>query len=169
MEIKDIVPEGYKLVSSQKGDLNKNGLDDALVLVEEVGNTSMVLGQGAKRKLLVVVANAAGGYELARSNDKIVPCNTCGGVSGDPFGYMKIDAPGIFRLVVEGGSRERWSFEYLFSFDTQKQDWIAEKIEMETVDEQDGRVVNKTLTGAEIPERRFETIDPEKLVQPVIE
>lgn len=169
MDIDSLIPSKFTKVAVEKGDLNGDGIVDALVLVQEAENVSMISGEGAKRSLLIVLADASGQYRIAKRNEKIVPCKTCGGVSGDPFGYMKVEKPGVFRLVIEGGSRERWSFDYLFSFDEQAQDWMAERIEMEAMGEpEDERAAKKILEAAEIPERRFEMVDPGKLPQPSI-
>lgn len=169
MDIDSLVPDKYVKVAVEEGDLNGDGVADALLLVEASDNASLISGEGAKRSLLIVVGDASGKFRVVRRNDNIVPCKTCGGVSGDPFGYMKINGAEGFKLVVEGGSREGWSYEYDFVYSASVSDWLIQKVTMDVVDSVDEKSVSKVLESSQFADSRFESIAPDTFEALVLE
>ncbi|MBT2772333.1 hypothetical protein J7J47_08815 [Halomonas sp. ISL-60] len=74
------VPSGWKLISSATGDLNRDGADDAVLVVEEVsadnlfendGFGSPVLNLNPRR--LIVLLNTQSGYRTFLTRDNLLP------------------------------------------------------------------------------------------------
>ncbi|PNS07932.1 hypothetical protein Lysil_2108 [Lysobacter silvestris] len=126
MELNALVPRGYTIVDTQKGDLNGDGIPDVLMLVEDSVNTSKVAGEGARRKLMILIGDQGGKYVVAATNDHIVPCATCGGIAGDPFAFIRIDDGGVFVIAMGGGSSDKWGDEATFKYSSEKKSWFAE-------------------------------------------
>lgn len=167
MDIASLVPDGYKTVSIEKADLDGDGAEDALLLVEEANNGSMVAGEGAKRILHLVLAEASGKYRIVSSNEKIVPCKTCGGIAGDPFAYVKAEDKG-FVVVVSGGSRERWSSEYRFTRPTSGLDWMLSSVKKDVVDTESDAKEERSFGPAELGQVSFSDFDPAKVPEVVL-
>ncbi|MGC9562549.1 hypothetical protein [Brachymonas sp. M4Q-1] len=168
MDYQSLVPQGYKIIQVQQGDLNNDEITDALILIEEKNSTSELAGEGAKRILMVITGKEGGGYEVAARNNKLVPCKTCGGISGDPFGYMNIQPGGAIHLLVEGGSREHWSSEYFFKFNESQKNWSIEKILMESSDSESGKSISRKYLPKNIKQGEFSAFDPNALAAPTI-
>lgn len=114
--------------------------------------------------MLLVTRNADGHLQVAARNDRIVPCERCGGLAGDPFGYARIDKEG-FTLVTEGGSRGHWWNEYTFKYDTARRNWMLEEVRRGVRDTVDGSASEITLTEKNLGTVRFEDFDPSTLPQ----
>ena len=168
MDYQSLVPQGYKIIQVQQGDLNTDEITDALILIEEKNSTSELAGEGAKRILMVITWKEGGGYEVAARNNKLVPCKTCGGISGDPFGYMNIQPGGVIHLLVEGGSREHWSSEYFFKFNESQKNWSIEKILMESSDSESGKSISRKYLPQDVQQGEFSAFDPNALAAPTI-
>lgn len=168
MDYQSLVPQGYKIIQVQQGDLNTDEITDALILIEEKNSTSELAGEGAKRILMVITGKEGGGYEVAARNNKLVPCKTCGGISGDPFGYMNIQPGGVIHLLVEGGSREHWSSEYFFKFNESQKNWSIEKILMESSDSESGKSISRKYLPQDVQQGEFSAFDPNALAAPTI-
>jgi hypothetical protein len=76
----DWIPSGWKLISSATGDLNQDGLDDAVLVVEEENADKLfqnelfgapVLNLNPRR--LIVLFNTQSGYREFLTHDKLLP------------------------------------------------------------------------------------------------
>ena len=137
--------EGTRILSSQIGDLNSDGRLDALIVLDPP-STSETAGLGRSREVLLAIRNAEGHLQAAARSDQIVPCERCGGLAGDPFGYARIDKEG-FTLVTEGGSREHWSNEYTFKYAAGQLHWTLERARRRVIDKADGNTSEIILTA----------------------
>lgn len=66
---------GYNLLKVEMGDLNKDGLDDVVLLIEEVGEMpepGMVDHEAEPAKILVLFKKKNGGYRLVSKNEKLL-------------------------------------------------------------------------------------------------
>lgn len=115
------VPSGYKIKKQAAGDLNKDGIPDAaLVLKNTKEDAANVDAEDMPRLLVIIFGAKGGGYTLSASSEEAVLCKTCGGVWGDPFADLK-----VFRgtIVIDhyAGSSDRWGFTHRWRF--QDGDW----------------------------------------------
>lgn len=89
-----------KILDSQQGDLKGNGERGAVLVLDHPGAGNEKLGEGEPRTVLLIVRDGAGKLQKIGKNDRLVPCAQCGGMAGDPFGYIKW-AKGSSRLSLK--------------------------------------------------------------------
>ena len=122
----DFVPSGWRLLQSARGDLNRDGRADAVMILEQQAASAHSRGCGDNamssnaphRMLVVVFARPSGGFKLAAVNAQIVLQSDEGGVSGDPLPDKATSIErGSFYLGFYGGSRQRWAYSMQFRLD----------------------------------------------------
>ena len=125
-DIAAIIPAGYGLIEFERGDLNGDGLQDYLAVVEKKTSDFMDVEQ---RPLLVITARKDGSFKLAARGDKVVFCSTCGGVMGDPFTGLEVKR-NRFTVHMYGGSNWRWAYDYTFAYSVRDDAWqLVESVE----------------------------------------
>jgi hypothetical protein len=122
-ELATFVEAGMRAFAVTKADLNGDGKEDALLVLEKLkANPSDDDVTEAQRPLLLLIRQPDGTLKLAKRNDRIIRCSTCGGVIGDPF--QPIDASWrTFTVSAFGGSSWRWTLEYKFSYSRKDDTW----------------------------------------------
>jgi hypothetical protein len=163
-EVKDsakaFVPAGARLLETIKGDLNGDGVEDALLVIDPPAPGNLATGEnGPNRIVMLVLDGTDGKWHLAARNSKLVPCSACGGVMGDPFGYARVSS-GSFTLVNSGGSRERWTDSYTFRYAPADKAWWLEGVSRQVIDTETDAENKKDFTAAELGKVRFEDFDP---------
>lgn len=163
-EVKDsaqaFVPAGARLLETIKGDLNGDGVEDTLLVIDPPAPRSLTAGEnGPGRIVMLLLGDADGRWHLAARNDKLVPCSACGGVMGDPFGYARVSS-GSFTVVNSGGSRERWTDSYTFRYAPADKAWWLEGVSRQVIDTETDAENKKDFTAAELGKVRFEDFDP---------
>ena len=148
-----------KILDIQQGDLRGDGEQGAVLVLDHPGAGSEKLGEGEPRTLLLLTRDGTGKLQKVGKNDRIIPCVQCGGMAGDPFGYVQV-GEGRFTVLTEGGSRERWSNEYTFKYSAGEQDWLLDKTVRTMTDTETGEEKHIELTSNEFGTIRFETFDP---------
>lgn len=161
-DLKSFATGGAKILESTKGDLTGDGRQGAVLIIDPPGGADAKLGEGPARDVLLVVPDASGHLQKAASNARIVPCATCGGVSGDPYGYTKV-GKGQFTIVNGGGSRERWSDEFTFTWSAAKKDWFASHVVRKASDTESGKEKHVDLSTKDLGEVSFKDFDPGKI------
>jgi hypothetical protein len=115
------VPSSHKIIQEATGDLNKDGIPDAVLVLkdkkEEKENSD---ADEVPRLLVIIFGVKEGGYTLSAMSEDAILCKTCGGVFGDPFADLKI-ARGTLVIDHYGGSSDRWGFTHRWRF--QDGDW----------------------------------------------
>ena len=115
------VPSGHKIMQQATGDLNKDGIPDAVLVLkdkkEEKENSD---AEDVPRLLVIIFGVKGGGYTLSAMSEDTILCKTCGGVFGDPFADLKI-IRGTIVIDHYGGSSDRWGFTHRWRF--QDGDW----------------------------------------------
>ena len=151
-----------RLLDTKIGDINGDGKPDALLVLDPPTDGSEKLGEGSLRTVLLLIRQASGQLEKAAQNDKLVPCAQCGGIAGDPYSYTQV-GKGQFTVVTEGGSREHWSNEYSFAYDTMQGTWLLHEVKREVVDQETGQSKALDLTPKDFGTVRFQDADPATL------
>ncbi|WP_343204002.1 hypothetical protein [Luteibacter sp. Sphag1AF] len=161
-DLKAFATGGAKILDSQTGDLNADGQTDALLVLDPPSTANHKLGEGPARDVVLLVRDSSGQLKKFASNDRIVPCATCGGISGDPFGYTRLE-PGQFTIVNGGGGREHWADEYTFKYSAEKKDWLIARVVRRVEDRDTGKQQRIELTAKELGAVTFGHFDPSTL------
>lgn len=156
------VPAGATLVDSVVGDLTGRGRSDALIVFAPESPEQDRLGEGPARTVVLLTRDQRGRLQRAAENARLIPCERCGGVAGDPYGYARIDA-GTVTVAVSGGSRERWFSDYVFRYAAEHEDWLLDRVIRGVTDTQTGIRKQVELTAADFGEMRFSQFDPGNL------
>ena len=166
MDYSTLIPADQKLIKTVSGDLNGDGKQD-LLLVSDEKNPAITDTEGkAKRTLWIFIADdSANGFTLASSNNKIIPCEECGGLLGDPFQELKITKPGEFKLHIAGGSRERWALEYFFSFDSNAKKWFLNQLTVDAYDTIAEKSIQKYYSTKDFKNPDFQFVDHEETLE----
>jgi len=158
-----LLPAGAKAIDSVVGDLTGRDLQEGVVVVEQTGDTTDgTLGNGPERTVILLARDASGRLHEAARNNRIVPCARCGGIAGDPYGYIRVDA-GELTISVSGGSRERWFADYVFRYEPTHAQWFIDRVERGVKDTQTDVGERQTLRRADLGEIGFASFDPGRL------
>lgn len=115
------VPAGWKILKQAEGDLNKDNLPDAAVILasrQEDGNSEDAME--APRPLLLLLKQSDGSYALSGMSPDLILCKMCGGVFGNPLEDLKVER-GTVVVKHYGGSNDKWGSTHRFRF--QDGDW----------------------------------------------
>ncbi len=129
-EIKGFVEQGTRVLAVKSADLNGDGLSDYLIVLQKQGKDAdgQPLEEG-QRPLIILLRRADGTLTVAKRNDRIVMCETCGGMLGDPF--VGIEAGGrTFTVSHYGGSAWRWTNSYRFNYSRIDKTWQLVRVEL---------------------------------------
>jgi hypothetical protein len=121
------VPKGHTLIALERADLDGDGSKDYLAVTQEQISPDPEVSQSddepGSRRLLVLIAEEGGKtYRLAASSDKVIMCEQCGGVMGDPFIELEAGKK-KFTAHHYGGSAWRWSYDYTFAYSRIDKAW----------------------------------------------
>lgn len=161
-DLSRFIPAGSKQLAVQRADLDGDGREDAVLVIDPPAQPDAKLGEGAPRTVVVLIRDAAGKLQAVKRSERLVPCAKCGGIAGDPFGYVRAYTGG-FTVLIEGGSRERWSDEFGFAYSAEQQDWLLEKAVRSVVDTDTGEDKRLDLQRKDFGAIRLEEFDRDKL------
>lgn len=123
-DIQSLIPEGWHLLERNEGgpdkaegDLNKDGISDIAMVIEETGKSPE---EASHRALLLAFGKGNDSYELSLLADKAILQSDEGGVWGDPFKGVSIGRGSVL-ISFYGGSNWRWYSTYRFQF--RDKDW----------------------------------------------
>jgi hypothetical protein len=128
-ELKPFIMPGYEVLDVVKGDLNKDKLDDYLLVLKTTGEDSISIDNpdwDAHRPLLLILRQANGTLRMAAMNNELILCKHCGGIMGDPYQGLTVK-PGEFTADFYGGSSWRWGEGFTFQYDAAKKNWFLQK------------------------------------------
>jgi hypothetical protein len=120
-DIDDFIPEGWTLMDSVSGDLNKDGFADKALVIEYDDSVVETRPNGCSRLdhpriLLVLLKNASGKYTLAlQDNSFLYRTGEAGLMHGDP--YEKMDINGDTLSIDFMRSRGHMSYDFVFKDD----------------------------------------------------
>ena len=154
-----LVPEGATVIDTVRGDLTGQGGSDALLVVSPEMNSSAALGEGPSRTVMLFTRDRSGRLAKSAENSRMVPCERCGGIAGDPYGYARIHA-GNVTVAISGGSRERWFDDYVFRYDPEAGTWLLDRVVRGVTDTQTGLQRHIELGESDFGEIGFADFDP---------
>ncbi|MDQ4122648.1 MAG: hypothetical protein M3209_14515 [Acidobacteriota bacterium] len=153
-EVTPFVENETKAIALEKADLNGDGTQDFILVLEDLKNESE--DEKGKRSLLVLTRGADDKLTLAKRNDKgVVYCRTCGGIFGDPFDGV-IAGTKTFSVELYGGSAWRWKMSYKFNYSRIDRTWQLDRVIELSYHTSDP---NKVKTRTHTPPRDFGKID----------
>ncbi|MDP4236427.1 MAG: hypothetical protein Q8919_08280, partial [Bacteroidota bacterium] len=120
--------KGYSVLDWESGDLNKDGIQDAILILRKDGedSTSDVIEHPEARPLLLLIRSSDGKLNLAARNDSTVYCINCGGMLGDPYTRIVIKK-GYFTIEHYGGSSWRWTRDITYKYSTKDKCWYLHR------------------------------------------
>ena len=108
--IKEFVPEGYRIFDTASGDFNDDGFKDYLVVLKSINENTNSNGE---RPLILLKGSAKNKFELVARNDSVVLCGNCGGVFGDPYQSVSIKKN---LITIEHSIGGAWQWDRVVSF-----------------------------------------------------
>ena len=154
-EVKPFIAKGAAAIAVETADLNGDGTRDFVLVTEPLKPVAKSdEDNGDERSLLIIVRDRAGKLTLAKRNNEVVYCKSCGGVFGDPFAGIEAKR-GSFTVNNYGGSAWRWSESYQFNYSRIDKTWQLIRTESESYHTSDP---NKMKTKIRTP-KKFGKID----------
>ncbi len=109
---KDFIPKGYEVLATAKGDLNRDGTEDMVLVLRE--NTEKHIDYiddtnfNSQYRPLIVLFKTKEGWKLGAKTQNVVMCKDCGGFPGDPFKNVSIKN-NVLSVTQRGGNAKKWA------------------------------------------------------------
>jgi len=155
-ELKGLVLPQESLLAFAVADLNGDGLEDFVFVVEiKPSEASSEKEDDGKRVLKIALRYSDNSLSVVKVNEKVVHCRKCGGSWGDPFGGLNASKR-TFSIEHAGGSSWRWSNSYQFNYSRKDGTWQLVYVEENSYHSSDpNKITNKTYR----PPKSFGKID----------
>jgi hypothetical protein len=122
--ISNNTPEGWVVLDTMTGDLNRDAYTDLLLILRSTAEDTGYYEH--PRPLLILTGNAAGELTLAERSEHAVLCKQCGGAWGDPYDGLAIKN-GYFSVEHYGGSNWRWTRIITFRYNEKEKTWLLHR------------------------------------------
>lgn len=159
VDFSQLVPEHFIVQSEQHGDLDADGDEDVLLVLQDTRGDE---ARFRSRALQIFLRADDGNLEETVMNPHAILCSSCGGMLGEPLQGIEI-AAGKFSLRFEGGSREVWSREYRFVYVSQARTWLLNEFESVAHDRITEESGSSRLTPKDFGAITIERFDPLEL------
>ena len=123
--VKRFIPNGYEVLNFTKGNLNRDGIDDAILILKTTTENNN-MENSPKRPLYILTGNGDGTYRLRAKNSNTILGIRDGGILGDPFSAVAIKN-GYFSIEYYGGSSWRWVKVVTFRYDNDRDNWFLHR------------------------------------------
>lgn len=144
-----IFPSGYVVLDSAYGNLNLDAFTDAVLVFGHASETEGATYSERPRALLIFLGDSSGTLNMVVRNDNIVYTEVEGQMFGESFAGIEIDS-GTLRVNHYGGSRFRWTADYMFEYDAEKSSWFYTR-SYASMGDMLGEMNDLTETGQCIP------------------
>lgn len=112
-------PKRVDTSATAVGDLNKDGIEDLVVVVSypyTVDYAEDMPYDGDALVPLAVYLGTKDGYSLLVQSNNAILCQGCGGVFGNPFSGLEINKDKQLQIYHYGGSSERWAYTDTYEY-----------------------------------------------------
>ncbi|NID13966.1 hypothetical protein [Luteibacter yeojuensis] len=161
-DLKPFAAGGAKILESTSGDLKGDGSTGVVLILAPPSAGVPESTEAPFRTVKILVRDNAGKLQEVVSNARLVPCATCGGIAGDPYGYTRIER-GNFTVAIGGGSRERWSDEFTFTYVAARKNWFVTHAIRRVEDQDTGARKVIDLNAGDLGDIAFGDFDPSRL------
>lgn len=120
--VMDFTPDGYVLLKTFTGDLNRDAYEDMVAVFDAIDSNDEM----RNRAVMLLTTDADGKLAKAAINKNGAHCKDCGGVLGDPFVQVVIK-DGYFTIEHFGGSRQKWNDDPTFKYSEEDGKWYLHK------------------------------------------
>jgi hypothetical protein len=161
-EIEQFIPLGMTLIDYQAADLNEDGKDDALIVVEKTNASVDSLHD--PRIIMILLRKENDQLEVVEQNNQVYLCQRCLG-SGNVNEQVLTSSKGSFSVFNQGGSPGfRWTREYIFQYSSKAKTWYLFKVKTGLFDTSNhDRYKTKELTSPkEIRKIKFSRFSADK-------
>jgi hypothetical protein len=117
------IPIGYTILDSARGDLNKDGIIDLVLILKSNVEENY---PDTTRPLIILHGKKDMTYSLVARNDHVVLCQDCGGIFGDPYEKIVIKN-NYFSVEHYGGSNWRWTRIIAFKYNLKTKTYILHR------------------------------------------
>jgi len=130
-DINEIIPEGYKILDSTKGDLNLDEYSDYILILKNIKEDS-VMDPETKRLVLLVIGLPDHNVLVKEKSYNVVWPQGMGGGFLEAYTEVTLDE-GTFVIEHQGGNHYRWSLMEFYSYTSSDSTWyLHKKITTET-------------------------------------
>lgn len=119
------IPANYQIKDVVYGDLNLDSFPDAIVVMNSMYEAPGSLSD-IPRWFYILTGNSDGSYGVAFKSKNVTPAQEAGQMFGEPYNGIEIDS-GTFVVRHYGGSRFRWTYDYVFEYNSEKETWFYVK------------------------------------------
>ena len=123
-EILTFTDKGTTILDWKIADLNGDGLDDYLVVLEQDKKLAPDIQETLKRSLLIIIRQKDNSLKLEKRNNLAVACSTCGGrVDDDGFEEIKANKRSFSVKNHTMGTAYQTSDTYSFGYSRRDNTW----------------------------------------------
>jgi len=116
-ELKPFILPETNVLKFASADLNNDNTSDYVLILQKNNDKS-----DGSRTLFIIIRDRENSLKVVKQNNRIVFCEGCGGVMGDPFQELDVKR-GQFLVTHYGGSAWRWSNLYVFAYSKKDNTW----------------------------------------------
>jgi len=125
-EVLPFIDHENRAIFIKRVDLNGDHRDDYLLIFQQAAGEKDEI-QGSDRPLVILTREKNGQLAVAARSDKLVLCESCGGVRGDPFVDIDV-APNSFTVRLAGGSSWLWREQFSFRYERGSHQWFLSEV-----------------------------------------
>lgn len=112
----DDIPKAYTLLKEVYGDLDKDSVDEKVVVYNMNNDTTNEEGAEYRtNRDMIIYKKTKTSWHIWKRSTQAIMNNGDGGMMGDPFSSLEIKN-GILEIVHFGGSRTKWNFTDKYRF-----------------------------------------------------